>query len=223
LSKAIQMDILVMGEESQIITSAFYQAGHNAYSVDFKESSGALPGRHIRGDMWKALFTCFPGKLPDMVICHPTCTYMANSSSLRLYINGKKENGICCERWCKMVISAIEFKIILSLPIKKIIVENPVMHCYAKKIIGVNKTQSVQPYQFGHRESKRTCLWLKGVKKLVPTKIITLNPGERWENQTKSGQNKIGPGKKRAEIRSKTYKGIADAMVKQWGSDGSED
>jgi hypothetical protein len=77
--------------------------------------------------------------------------------------------------------------------------------------------QIIQPWQFGHPEAKATCLWLKGLEPLVPTNILTKPESGRWENQTPSGQNKLGPSEHRAKIRSRTYEGIAKAMAKQWG------
>lgn len=98
----------------------------------------------------------------------------------------------------------------LELPVDHICVENPVPHKYALEIIG----QTIQPWQFGHDASKRTCLWLKNLSPLRPTNIIVK---EIYANQTPSGQNKLGPSEDRWKLRSKTYTGIADAMVTQWG------
>jgi hypothetical protein len=112
---------------------------------------------------------------------------------------------------------AFFFKMFLDAPIQKICVENPIPHHYALDIIGRKYDQIIQPWQFGHPESKATCLWLKGLPKLSHTNILIKPELGRWENQTKSGHNNISPGKDRWAKRSKTYEGIADAMASQWG------
>ena len=94
-------------------------------------------------------------------------------------------------------------------------IENPDPHKYALERIGnIKYTQTIQPWQFGDDASKRTCLWLKNLPKLVPTNIIKK---ERYSNQTPSGQNNLGPSETRWKERSVTYQGIADAMANQWG------
>jgi hypothetical protein len=112
-------------------------------------------------------------------------------------------------RWEKMEQGARFFKRILNLKrVKRICVENPVMHKYARSIIGQTFTQSVQPWQFGHGEVKRTCFWLKNLPPLVPTKIV--------EGRTPK-IHMLSPGPDRWALRSLTYPGIAKAMAKQWG------
>lgn len=115
-------------------------------------------------------------------------------------------------QWCTE--DALEFvQLLLNAPIPHIALENPV---------GIISTRIrkpdciIQPWQFGHPEAKRTCLWLKGLPALQPTNILSKPTNGRWENQTPSGQNKLAPGKDRWKERSKTYKGIADAMAIQW-------
>jgi hypothetical protein len=106
------------------------------------------------------------------------------------------------------------FRLLLNAPIPKIAIENPVMHGYAKEIIGQTYTQTIQPWQFGEDASKRTCLWLKNLPALVPTDVLVKN---RYANQTPSGQNNLGPSADRWKERSTTYQGIANAMAEQWG------
>jgi len=101
------------------------------------------------------------------------------------------------------------FKAMLDAPIPKIAVENPIPHKYAVEIIGTFYNQRIQPYEFGHGESKATCLWLKGLPPLMPTEII---------EQREQRIHKLPPGPARAKERSKTYHGIAAAMANQWGS-----
>lgn len=119
------MNVLIMGEESQEICKAFLQKGHNAYSCDYQECSGGRPDRHIKGDMFEAFYNTFYPDVPDLIIVHPTCTYMCNSGALRLYKGAKKANGVDPIRWGKMIDSAIQFKKTLNLPCKRIAVENP--------------------------------------------------------------------------------------------------
>lgn len=211
------MDVLIMGEESQEICKAFLAKGHNAYSNDLKPCSGGRPDRHIIGDMFEVFYTAFAPKLPDLVIIHLVCTYMCNSGALRLYKGGKKENGVDSARWAKMEESAHQFKQTLNIPCDKLAMENPVMHKHAAAIIGQRQAQTIQPYEYGHPESKRTCLWLKGLPLLKPTNILPKPAGGHWNNQTPSGQNKLAPSDKRGELRAKTYPGWAKAMAEQWG------
>lgn len=116
---------------------------------------------------------------------------------------------------------ALEFvRLLMNAPIPRIAIENPVGAISTR----IRKPdQIIQPYQFGDDASKRTCLWLKGLPKLVPTsvvpgRVVTANGKqvERWANQTDSGQNKLGPSEERWKLRSKTYQGIANAMAQQW-------
>jgi len=104
--------------------------------------------------------------------------------------------------------SALFFRRLINAPIPRIAVENQVTHKYALEIIGRKYDQTIQPWQFGHGETKRTCLWLKGLPKLKPTKIVDGREGRVW---------KESPGPDRWKNRSRTYQGFADAMAKQFG------
>lgn len=207
-----------MGEESQEICIAFRNKGHIAYSCDLQECSGGQPEWHIQGDMWEAFANgCPDGGDWDMAIVHITCTFMCNSGALRLYKLGKKVNGIDRERWRKMIKSTKEFNRALALPVGKLVLENPIMHCHATERIKRPWSQTIQPYEYGHPESKRTCLWIKGLPLLQPTHILPPPISGKWDNQTPSGQNKHGPSPQREKNRSKTYPGWAQAMADQWG------
>lgn len=116
-----------------------------------------------------------------------------------------------------MRLAAGFFKVLLECEIPRICIENPVMHKYAVDIIGRRQDQTIQPYEFGHPESKRTCLWLKNLPPLEPTEVLEEPEDSVWENQTPSGQNKLSPGPERSKDRSRTYTGIARAMAEQWG------
>ena len=195
------MKVLVACEYSGIVRDAFIEKGHDAISCDLLETD--RPGPHYTGDIFDIIDPEF-----DLMIAHPPCTYMCNSGAKHLYINGKKENGIEPNRWKALEEAAIFFKRLLNYPIPKIAVENPIMLSYAKDIIGSNYTQIIQPWQFGHGETKATCLWLRNLPKLVPTNIV-----EGREQRL----HKLPPSKDRWKECSKTFEGIAKAMADQWG------
>lgn len=165
------------------------------------------------------------------MIAHPPCTYLSLSGvrwlhrreSFELDQFGNETEDSRVEekrvrvRWKKMEEAAVFFKELLSAPIEKICVENPLPHRHG---LLPKFTQSVQPYEFGEDASKRTCLWLKNLPPLVPTQYIEpriVDGKKRWGNQTDSGQNKLAPSEDRGMLRSITYQGIADAMAEQWG------
>lgn len=207
------MNVLVACEYSGTVRDAFYKRGHHAVSCDILPSD--TPGPHIQGDVIQLLRS---GRHQwDLIIAHPPCTYLCNSGVLRLYKEGKKENGMDTNRWVKMYEAVDFFDFFVRLYGAKVCVENPIMHGYAKKIIARPYAQIIQPWQFGHPESKATCLWLQGLPKLEPTNILNKPARGYWDNQTPSGENKLGPSKNRGLIRAKTYQGIADAMAEQWG------
>jgi hypothetical protein len=116
----------------------------------------------------------------------------------------------------KLTEDAVDFvRRLLDAPIEKIALENPI-GCISTRIR--KPDQIIQPWQFGHPESKATCLWLKNLKKLIPTNVLEKPESGRWQNQTPSGQNKLGPSENRWAERSITYEGIAKAMACQWGA-----
>lgn len=192
--------VLVACEHSGVIRDAFKEKGWDAWSCDLLPTE--TPGNHIQGDVTDWLFKGW-----DLLIAHPPCTRLANSG-----VHWLSRRNL----WSEMEEGAKFFKMFLDAPVDKICIENPIQHHYASDIIGVKYSQIIQPYQFGHPESKATCLWLKGLPKLTPTNILTKPDSGRWENQTKGGQNNISPGKDRWKKRSKTYSGIALAMAEQW-------
>jgi hypothetical protein len=137
----------------------------------------------------------------DLMIAHPPCTYLANSGVRWLYSEPL--------RWQGLVEGAAFFRMLLDAPIARIAVENPVMHKWARMIVGRDPTQTVQPYHHGHGETKATCLWLKGLPELRPTNIVAgRTPRVHYES----------PGADRWKRRSVTYQGIAEAMAEAWGS-----
>ncbi len=186
------MKVLVACEYSGAVREALRKKGHDAYSCDIipSDDNSAF---HIQ-DKLENVLTIEQTKPFDMIIAFPPCTHLCVSGA----------------RWFKDKVEeqkdALEFvQMIMDAPCKKIAIENP---------IGVISTkirkpdQIVQPWQFGHGETKATCLWLKGLPKLEPTNIV--------EGREARIHN-MPPGKDRGKMRSKTYQGIADAMADQWG------
>lgn len=189
------MRVLVACEESQEVCKAFRAKGHEAYSCDILPCSGGHPEWHIQDDVIKHLNDGW-----DMMIAHPPCTRLCNSGVSWL---AKRD------LWVELQVAAYFFSYLLTAPIPKIAVENPIMHKYAIAIIGRKQDQIIHPWMFGHGETKATCLWLKNLPKLVPTNVV-----EGREQRL----HKLPPSPERAKLRSKTYPGIAKAMAEQWGS-----
>ena len=190
------MKVLVACEESQAVTIAFRNKGHEAYSCDILPCSGRHPEWHIQGDAIKALRS----EVWDLVIAHPPCTRLANSG-----VRWLSERNL----WDELFEAAKFFnKFILYGKLgHKIAIENPIPHKYAKSELNAQYNQIIQPWQFGHGESKATCLWLFNLPKLIPTNVVLGRDQNIW---------KCPPGPERAKLRSKTFPGIAKAMATQW-------
>lgn len=198
--------ILVGCEFSGVVAAAFRAQGHEAYSCDLLD--GEIPDWHIKDDVLEVL-TQYPWAL---AILHPPCTYLCSSG---LHWNKRRPGR---ERETE---KSLEFvRTLLSAPVPRIALENPI-GCISSKIR--KPDQIVQPWQFGHPESKSTCLWLKDLPLLKPTDVLVKPASGRWANQTPTGQNNLGPSEDRWAERSRTYQGIADAMAAQWSPllDGS--
>jgi len=196
------MKILIACEESQEVCKAFRLLGHEAYSCDILDCSGGHPEWHIKGD---ALTTAYREHW-DMMIAHPPCTYLSNAGARFLY----PKKILNMERLTKGLEAKGFFMSLLTAPIKKIVIENPL----PSSIFNLPKhTQVIQPYEHGHPFKKRTQLWIKGLPEIQPTNIVTISestkiPGN-WFNKG---------GKDRQKNRSKTFPGIAKAMATQWGT-----
>jgi len=220
------MRVLIACEFSGTVRDAFIARGHDAVSCDMLPTE--RPGPHIQGDVLDVL-----GDGWDLMIAHPPCTHLAVSGAR--HFAEKRADG--------RQQAALEFvRRLMAAPIPRWCVENPVSIISS----AIRKPdQIIQPYQFGHPESKKTCLWLRGLPCLVPTKTVEpvwmknadgtdyrdskgkrYSPTHylagrkqlaRWANQTASGQNRLGPSPDRWKLRSATYPGIADAMAAQWG------
>lgn len=196
--------VLVACEYSGAVRRAFRSRGHDAWSCDLLSADDADP-HHYQGDVREVL-----GRGWDMMIAHPPCTYLCSSG---LHWNKRRpERAALTEE-------ALDFvRLLLDAPVPRIALENPI-GCISTRIR--RPDQTVQPHEYGHDASKATCLWLKNLPLLKPTKRVEprmVNGRPRWGNQTDSGQNKLAPSEDRWKIRSETYQGIADAMADQWGS-----
>ena len=193
------MRVLIACEYSGAVRDAFTRLGHDAMSCDLLPTDA--PGKHYQGDVFDVINDGW-----DLMIAHPPCTYLS-VSGMHWTTRGLRDP--------QLTIDALEFaQRLLDAPIPKIALENPVSIISTR----IRKPdQIIQPWQFGHDASKRTCLWLKGLPLLMPTDVLPGDSKTRRANQTASGQNKLPPGKDRWKIRSATYQGIADAMANQWG------
>ena len=206
------MKVLVACEESQVVCKAFRARGHEAYSCDIQECSGGHPEWHIQGDVRNVLvgmpfcpirYSTADGASHevwewDIVIAHPPCTDLAVSGAR--WFAEKRADG-------RQQMSIDFFMLFTCLPYHtKVAIENPIgiMSTHYRK-----PDQIIQPWQFGHGETKATCLWLQNLPPLKPTNIVDGREQRVWM---------MGPSKDRAKNRSKTFQGIADAMAEQWGT-----
>ena len=201
------MKVLVACEESQEVCKAFRAKGHEAFSCDLQECSGGHPEWHIQGDALayvngNCVFKTVSGALItvngpwDLLIAHPPCTDLAVSGA-RWFREKQKDfrQQYACVFFMQMMLANAE----------RIAIENPIgimSTCYRKP------DQIIQPWQFGHGETKATYLWLKNLPILQPTDIVEGREHRIW---------KMGPSPERAKLRSKTFPGIAKAMAEQWG------
>lgn len=200
------MRVLVACERSGVVRRAFNLAGHDAYSCDL-ESADDGSKYHLRGDAVEAAYSDGPW---DLLIGHPECTYLSNSGAKHLYAGMRAENGPNGDRWAMMGAAASFFMALWNAPVERIALENPIMLGHPRRLFGIPEpTQIIQPWQFGHGETKATCLWLKGLPPLRPTNVVEGREQRVW---------KMGPGPDRKKNRSRTYEGIADAMAEQWGT-----
>lgn len=204
--------VLIACEFSGIVREAFAARGHDAWSCDLLHTE--ITGQHYQGDVLDIIndWSIIGGK-PNIVIGTPPCTYLTNAGVRHLYDyvvsrNGKHAAVYGAARWEAMREAAIFFKALLNIDVPKIAIENPIPHKYAVAEIGRKYDQLIQPWQFGHGETKATCLWLRNLPKLVPTNIV-----EGREHRI----HKMPPSNHRAKDRSRTFQGIAEAMAAQWG------
>lgn len=213
------MKVLVACEESQAVTIALRNNGHEAYSCDIIECSGGHPEWHIKGDVLKELDAGW-----DMIIAFPPCTYLTNAGTRHYSLKCNPLEKV--EARIKLREEAFKFFMeIANAKCDKIAIENPVgwVNSHWRK-----PDQIVHPYYFGDPAKKRTCLWIKGLPKLSQTDMLPepepvyICKGEKC-NGKKIGwcegiTGTTGGQSGRAKARSKTFKGIANAMADQWGS-----
>lgn len=184
------MKVLVACEESQAVTIELRKLGHEAYSCDIESCSGGHPEWHIQGDVRNRLADQW-----DMILAFPPCTDLASSGAR--WFEEKRRDG----RQQRSIEFFVQFT---ELDCPRVAIENPVgiMSTLYRK-----PDQIIQPWQFGHGETKATCLWLKGLPPLTPTHIVDGRVQRVW---------RMPPGPERAKLRSRTYPGIAKAMAEQW-------
>lgn len=225
------MNILVACEESQAVTIELRKLGHNAFSCDIIECSGGHPEWHIKQDVLPLInggcsFMTCDGQLHsvegkwDMLIAHPPCTYLTNAGARWLWAGGKLNE----ERYKNGLEAKKFFMAFLNADCDRIAVENPIPSSIYEL---PEYTQVIQPYEFGHAWSKKTCLWLKGLEPLKPTEIIEdhrpfCSSGSysgTHDPKYKGASRKGGS----AKSRSKTFLGIARAMAEQWAGKCEEE
>jgi len=195
------MMVLVACEESQVVTIAFRNKGHEAYSCDIQECSGGHPEWHIQDDVLKHLNDGW-----DLMIAHPPCTYLSNAGAVHYY--GKKAKNVD-ERFRLGFIAKNFFMSLYFASIGKICIENPQpLKAFCLPI----HSQVIQPYLFGHPVKKKTLLWLKNLAELKATNIV-----ENRQSTKIAGNWFNKGGKERQKNRAKTFQGIANAMAEQWG------
>lgn len=183
------MRVLVACEYSATVRDAFRARGHDAWSCDLLPTEGD-PRWHIQGDALQAAYSMHW----DLMIAHPPCTHLAVSGARWFKDKSQEQADALCF-----------VRTLLDAPIARIALENPISIISSK----IRKPdQIIQPWQFGHGETKATCLWLKGLPKLQPTNIV-----EGREARV----HRMPPGPDRWKERSRTFQGVADAMADQWG------
>jgi hypothetical protein len=204
------MKILIACEYSGAVRDAFIKQGHDVMSCDLLPTDS--PGPHYQGSVFDVLNDGW-----DMMIAHPPCTFLAVSGNRWLYNKDKSRNE---ERWRNREEGLDFVRALMNAPIDKIVIENPVS-CISSEIR--KPDQIIQPWQFGDEAQKTTCLWLKNLPKLEPTKIVskgeftTFKSGKRHPKWYADALATAKTKAERQKLRSKTFQGIADAMAEQWG------
>ena len=186
------MRVLIGCETSGKVREAFRRRGFDAWSCDVLPADDGSQ-YHFQGDIRDV-----PG-VWDLGVFHPPCTRLTNSGVRWLH-----ERSL----WGELDDAADLFRFCLQFPADHVAVENPVPHSHALQRIGVKYDQIIQPWQFGHGETKATCLWLKGLPRLQPTEVV---------QGREARIHRMPPGPDRWKKRSETYQGVADAMAEQWG------
>lgn len=205
LTDAVALRVLIAFETSGVVRTAFTERGHDAWSCDLLPSEDGS-NRHIVCDVRDILHEAWD----LLMVAHPPCTRLCNSGVR--WLKSPPPGKTLEDMWAALDEGAGLFSTVWNAQhIPRRAIENPVMHKYAKaRIINFQPpTQSIQPWQFGHGETKRTCLWLHNLPPLKPTKIVEGRAARI---------HRMSPGPERWRERSRTYAGIAAAMAEQWGS-----
>lgn len=223
------MNVIIGCEFSGRVREAFRKRGHNAWSNDLLPADDGSP-YHLQGDLCYALSKdngVFFRQLGehtrwDLGIFHPPCTRLTNAGVRWLYKDGRGAIRDP-EKWADLRDAAAFFELCLGRDSGKLqniprrAIENPIMHEHARELVNSAPDQILQPWMFGHKEMKATCLWLRGLPKLEPTDIVGPPPKDRVERRKWARVHNEPPGPDRWKRRSITYQGIADAMAAQWG------
>ena len=191
-------------EESQAVTKELRRLGHEAFSCDIETCSGGHPEWHLQEDVTPLLKQRW-----DMIIAFPPCTHLAVSGAA--WFEQKRKDG-------RQQAAIDFFMLFVNAECERIAIENPVgiMSTIYKK-----PSQIVQPYEYGHMEQKKTCLWLKGLPLLQPTNNVYAQMMELPKNK-RERLHYLPPSPERAKLRSKTFPGIAKAMAEQWAGENKE-
>lgn len=200
----LTMRVLVACEESQAVTKELRRLGHEAFSCDIEPCSGGHPEWHLQEDVTPLLKQRW-----DMIIAFPPCTHLAVSGAA--WFEQKRKDG-------RQQAAIDFFMLFVNAECERIAIENPVgiMSTIYKK-----PSQIVQPYEYGHMEQKKTCLWLKGLPLLQPTNNVYAQMMELPKNK-RERLHYLPPSPERAKLRSKTFPGIAKAMAEQWAGTNKE-
>lgn len=200
----LTMRVLVACEESQAVTKELRRLGHEAFSCDIEPCSGGHPEWHLQEDVTPLLKQRW-----DMIIAFPPCTHLAVSGAA--WFEQKRKDG-------RQQAAIDFFMLFVNAECERIAIENPVgiMSTIYKK-----PSQIVQPYEYGHMEQKKTCLWLKGLPLLQPTNNVYAQMMELPKNK-RERLHYLPPSPERAKLRSKTFPGIAKAMAEQWAGANKE-
>ena len=230
------MKILAACEESQAVTIELRKLGHEAYSCDIEPCSGGHPEWHIQGDVTglingRCRFQTVDGEWHevsdkwDMLIAFPPCTYLSNAGMSNFSQKWATEE-YKAERWAKLKTAEKFFLLFANADCNQVVIENPIgyMNTHYRK-----PDQIIRPYQFGHEVNKPTCLWIKNLPHLVPTKIVPKGKMTSWGKKNPrtvsvwyKEQTRKGCAKNISKLRSKTFPGIAKAMAEQWAGKAEE-
>jgi hypothetical protein len=213
---AAPMRVLIACEFSGVVRRAFDALGHDVWSCDLRAAEDGS-NRHIRGDVRDVLNDGWD----LLIVAHPPCTRLCNSGVR--WLQEPPPGRTLAELWAELDEGAALFSDLWQAPVPRVAVENPVMHKHAKERIRgyLPPAQSVQPWQFGDWETKRTCLWLRGLEPLRPT-FATLEAARsglhlKADAQPAARVWRMPPGPERERERSRFFPNIARAMAEQWG------